>query len=98
MKKNKRRGCEEQPLSSMESKFPELKMSRIKSIIQKLFPPEQKTLNIFKVAYLVLFVISLPEIFVYVGGGSGIGDLECSCLVCFMGCFYSFYACFANVL
>ena len=43
-------------------------MSRIKSIIQKLFPPEQKTLNIFKVAYLVLFVISLPEIFVYVGG------------------------------
>lgn len=43
-------------------------MSRIKSIIQKLFPPEQKTLNIFKVVYLVLFVISLPEIFVYVGG------------------------------
>ena len=36
MKKNKIRGCEEQPLLSMESKFPELKMSRIKSIIQKL--------------------------------------------------------------
>ena len=43
-------------------------MSRIKSIIQKLFPPEQKVLNIFKIAYLVLFIISLPEIFVYVGG------------------------------
>lgn len=32
-------------------------MSRIKSIIQKLFPPEQKVLNIFKIAYLVLFII-----------------------------------------
>lgn len=68
MKKNKIRGCEEQPLLSMESKFPELKMSRIKSIIQKLFPPKQKTFNIFIAVYLALFVISLPEIFVYVGG------------------------------
>lgn len=65
MKKNKIRGCEEQPLLSMESKFPELKMSRIKSIIQKLFPPKQKTFNIFIAVYLALFVISLPEIFVY---------------------------------
>ena len=73
MKKNKKRGCEEQPLLSMKSKFPELKMSRVKSIIQKLFPPEQKTLNIFKITYLVLFVISLPEIFVYVGGEAASG-------------------------
>lgn len=43
-------------------------MSRIKSIIQKLFPPKQKTFNIFIAFYLALFVISLPEIFVYVGG------------------------------
>ena len=73
----------------MESKFPELKMSRIKSIIQKLFPPEQKTLNIFKVAYLVLFVISLPEIFVYVGGEavSGIWNALAWFALCCRGCY-----------
>ena len=43
-------------------------MSRIKSIIQKLFPPKQKVLNIVKITYLVLLIISLLEIFVYVGG------------------------------
>lgn len=43
-------------------------MDKIKQITEKLLPPEQKVLNIFKIAYLVLFVISLPEIFVYVGG------------------------------
>ena len=48
-------------------------MSRIKSIIQKLFPPEQKVLNIFKIIYLVLLIISLPEIFVYVGGEAALG-------------------------
>lgn len=48
-------------------------MSRIKSIIQKLFPPKQKVLNIFKITYLVLLIISLPEIFVYVGGEAVLG-------------------------
>lgn len=40
-------------------------MSRIKQITEKLFPPKQKVLNIFKITYLVLLIISLPEIFVY---------------------------------
>lgn len=48
-------------------------MNKIKQITEKLFPPEQKVLNIFKIAYLVLFVISLPEIFVYVGGEAASG-------------------------
>lgn len=48
-------------------------MSKIKSIIQKLFPPKQKVLNIFKITYLVLLIISLPEIFVYVGGEAVLG-------------------------
>lgn len=48
-------------------------MSRIKSIIQKLFPPEQKVLNIFKITYLILLIISLPEIFVYDGGEAALG-------------------------
>ena len=40
-------------------------MNKIKQITEKLFPPEQKVLNIFKITYLVLLIISLPEIFVY---------------------------------
>ena len=40
-------------------------MDKIKQITEKLFPPEQKVLNIFKITYLVLLIISLPEIFVY---------------------------------
>ena len=73
MKKIRKGAVKSSPFLSMKSKFPELKMSRVKSIIQKLFPPEQKTLNIFKITYLVLFVISLPEIFVYVGGEAASG-------------------------
>lgn len=48
-------------------------MNKIKQITEKLFPPEQKVLNIFKIAYLVLLIISLPEIFVYVGGEAALG-------------------------
>lgn len=48
-------------------------MNKIKQITEKLFPPEQKVLNIFKITYLVLLIISLPEIFVYVGGEAALG-------------------------
>ena len=48
-------------------------MNKIKQITEKLFPPEQKVLNIFKITYLVLFIISLPEIFVYHHGELAIG-------------------------
>lgn len=48
-------------------------MDKIKQITEKLLPPEQKVLNIFKIAYLVLLIISLPEIFVYVGGEAVLG-------------------------
>lgn len=48
-------------------------MNKIKQITKKLFPPEQKVLNIFKITYLVLLIISLPEIFVYDGGEAILG-------------------------
>ena len=48
-------------------------MNKIKQITKKLFPPEQKVLNIFKITYLILLIISLPEIFVYDGGEAALG-------------------------
>lgn len=48
-------------------------MSRLNGFIKLIFPPQEKVLNTFKAVYLGLFIISLPEIFSYVGGDGILG-------------------------
>lgn len=38
-------------------------MDKLKSFIKSIFPPKQKILNLFKLAYIVLFIISIPNMF-----------------------------------
>lgn len=48
-------------------------MSRLNGFIKLIFPPQEKVLNTFKAVYLGLFIISIPEIFSYVGGDGILG-------------------------